>query len=87
MSPSPELGGSVGEGEWSSQWGSTPRTGVPDHWGGADDWGSGHSGGGGGDQSWPDLGGNMPPYKGRFISSSSKDEQDKAKSKRYFDYN
>jgi len=81
VSPSPELGGSVGEGEWSSQWGSTPRTGVPDHWGGADDWGSGHSGGGGGDQSWPDLGGNMPPYKGRFISSSSKDEQDKAKSK------
>ena len=86
---SPELGGEgvhgVGDGgEWAGHgghWGSTPRV-QPDHWGG-DDWDNGGTGNGNnGDQSWPDLGGNMPSYKGRFISNNSKEEHDKSKSKR-----
>ena len=78
QSSSPELGGGVGEGEWSSHWGNTPRvSGGPDHWGGSgEEWGGGErqAGSASGDQTWPDLGG-LPPYKGR--------SNDKSKSKRY----
>ena len=86
-SPSPDMGcgleGGEREGDWSSQW--VGRQGESDQWGGragpaGEDWG-GRTGGS--DQSWPDLGPSLPNYKGRFISSNSKEETDKSsKSKR-----
>ena len=84
-SPSPELGGGSADSEWAqpSHWGSTPPRvpsgPAPDHWGG--DTGSGHEwdkGNGESGGAWPDLGNYNA--KGRF---SSKEEADKAKSKRY----